>query len=74
MPRGDIETYYEDGRWKNKVEGSSRAANTHDTKSAAVAKGREMAKSRKVEHIIEKQDGTIGERNTYGHDPRNIPA
>ena len=26
MPKGDIETYYENGQWKNKVEGSSRAA------------------------------------------------
>lgn len=25
--KGDIETYFEDGRWKNKEQGSSRAAN-----------------------------------------------
>lgn len=70
MPKGDIETYYEDGQWKNKVEGSSRAANTHDTKAEAQAKGRDMASDRKVEHIIKKQDGTIGARNSYGNDPR----
>jgi hypothetical protein len=74
MPKGDIETYYENGVWKNKVEGSSRAANTADTKAAAEAKGREMAQKRKVEHIIRNQDGQIGERNTYGHDPRDIPG
>ncbi|WP_197684742.1 DUF2188 domain-containing protein [Amycolatopsis keratiniphila] len=72
--QGDIETYYEDGRWKNKVEGSSRAASTHDTKADAVDKGRDMARERKVEHFIRNQDGQIGERNTYGHDPRNIPG
>lgn len=72
MPKGDIETYHEDGQWKNKVEGSSRAANVHDTKAEAQAKGREMAEARKVEHIIKKQDGTIGARNSYGHDPRNV--
>jgi hypothetical protein len=33
-----------------------------------------MAMSRKVEHIICKMDGTIGERNSYGNDPRNIPG
>jgi hypothetical protein len=27
-----------------------------------------------VEHIIKKLEGTIGERNTYGHDPRNVPG
>lgn len=70
MPKGDIETYYEDGQWKNKVEGSSRAANTHDTKGSAQDKGRDMARERKVEHIIKKQDGTIEARNSYGNDPR----
>ena len=40
MPKGDIETYYEDGKWKNKVEGGSRASNTADTKAEAQAKGR----------------------------------
>ncbi|WP_210651749.1 DUF2188 domain-containing protein [Nocardioides sp. SYSU D00065] len=74
MPNGDIETYYEDGQWKNKVEGSSRAANVHETKAEAQAKGRQMAQERRVEHVIKKQDGTIGERNSYGHDPRNIPG
>jgi hypothetical protein len=74
MPKGDIETYHEDGKWKNKVEGSSRAASTHDTKAQAQAKGREMAMKRKVEHIVRNEDGQIGERNTYGHDPRDIPG
>jgi hypothetical protein len=41
MAQGDINTYHEDGQWKNKVEGSSRAANTHETKAAAQAKGRD---------------------------------
>ena len=74
MPKGDIETYFEDGQWKNRVSGSSRAANTHGTKQPAEQAGREMARNRKVEHIIKKKDGTIGERNTYGNDPRNIPG
>jgi hypothetical protein len=72
MPEGDIETYYEDGRWKNKVEGRNRAANSGTTKAQVQARGREMATKRGVEHIIRKQDGTIGARNTYrrGRDPR----
>lgn len=65
MAEGDIETYYEDGTWKNKVQGSSRAANTAPTKAEAQARGREMAKERGVEHVIKNQDGTIGARNTY---------
>jgi hypothetical protein len=74
MPKGDIETYFESGIWKNKVEGSSRAANSAGTKAEAQAKGREMARSRKVEHIIRNKDGQIAARNTYGRDPRQIPG
>ncbi|SES30180.1 DUF2188 domain-containing protein [Lentzea albida] len=74
--KGDVETYHENGTWKNKVEGNSQASSTHDTKDEASAKGREMAAEHGVEHIIRKQDGTIGERNTYPRerDPRNIPG
>lgn len=28
MAKGDIETYYEDGTWKNRAQGNSRASNT----------------------------------------------
>jgi hypothetical protein len=70
MPVGDVETYYEDGRWKNKVVGSARAASVHQTQSAAVGAGRQMAALREVEHIIRDVDGTIVERNTYRYAPR----
>jgi hypothetical protein len=65
MSKGDIETYYEGGVWKNRVQGNSKASNTGDRKSEVQARGREMAVDRKVEHVIKKQDGTIGEKNTY---------
>jgi hypothetical protein len=70
VAQGDIETYNEDGTWKNRPQGNERASSTHDTKADAERAGREMAKERKVEHIIKKLDGTIGERNSYGNDPR----
>jgi hypothetical protein len=72
MARSGIETYYEDGEWKNRVQGSSRAANRHSTKVAAQKAGREMARKRRVEHTIKRKDGTIGEKNSYGNDPRNV--
>ncbi len=78
MPKGDIETHYdqEDGRWKNQVEGGERASTSHETKADAVAEGRIMAQDRGVEHIIKNQDGTISERNTYprSRDPKDIPG
>jgi len=65
MAKGDIETYFEDGVWKNRPQGNLRASNTAPKKAEAQATGREMARDRKVEHVIKKKDGTIGERNTY---------
>ena len=68
MP-ANVETYSENGRWKNRILGNKRASNTFDTKAEAQAKGREMAQKLHSEHIIKKRDGTIGERNSYGNDP-----
>ncbi|MBA3800746.1 MAG: DUF2188 domain-containing protein [Geodermatophilaceae bacterium] len=45
----------------------SSAADT--TKAEAQAAGRTAAKKDGVEHLIHKKDGTIGDRNSYGHDP-----
>lgn len=75
MAQGDIETYYEDGAWKNKREGTRRALGAgYGTKDEAVTAGRHAARSDGVEHIIRNQDGQIGEKNSYGNDPRNVPG
>ena len=58
LPRGAVETYFENGRWKNKVQGNTRASNTHESWAAAVKVGREMARKRGVEHIITKRTRT----------------
>ncbi len=73
MAKGDIDTYYEDGQWKNRPQGNERASSTHSTKAEAQDAGREMAIDRGVEHVVKKKDGTIGERNTYprSRDPRS---
>jgi hypothetical protein len=72
--KGDVETYFENEQWHNKVEGATTVRDGHDTKAPAVEQGRALARERKVEHFIRNKDGKIGERNTYGHDPRNIPG
>lgn len=74
MPKGDVETFHEGGAWHNKVEGTGKVLGSYPTKSEAQAAGRDEARARKVEHIIRNLDGRIAERNTYGHDPRNIPG
>lgn len=70
VAKGDIETYNEDGQWKNRPQGNDRASSVHSTKAEAQAAGRDMAKDRKVEHIIKNMNGQIGQRNSYGNDPR----
>ena len=72
MAKGDIHTSKQGDKWVNKAEGNERASNSADTKAEAQATGRDMAIDRGVEHVIHKQDGTIGERNTYprSRDPR----
>lgn len=74
MPKGDVETYQSEGKWRNRIEAVEELPGEHDKKDDAVQAGRAEAKRRKVEHIVRNLDGTIGERNTYGHDPRDIPG
>lgn len=72
MPEGDVETYHADGRWRNRVEALEDLPGSYDTKDEAVQIGRDEARERNVEHIVRNLDGTIAERSTYGHDPRDI--
>jgi Uncharacterized protein conserved in bacteria (DUF2188) len=72
MPHGDVETYHQGGEWKTRIEGEEGSEQTHGSRDDAVSAGRAMARDRKVEHIIKQLDGTIGERNSYDHDPREV--
>jgi len=64
-----IETYYDDGQWKSRRQGSKRALSVGGTKASQVADGREAARRDHTEHIIKNRDGRIAERNSYGPDP-----
>ena len=64
-----VETYNENGEWKSKVQGSSRAAHVGGTKAQQQAVGRQMAQERGTEHTIKRLDRTIGQKNSYGNDP-----
>ncbi len=74
MTEGDIHTVPREGRWANEREGDAGDISTHDTKEEAVEAGRDVARKGKVEHLIHRQDGTIGERNSYGGDPASSPG
>ncbi|MGZ2224309.1 DUF2188 domain-containing protein [Glutamicibacter nicotianae] len=69
MTKPSIETYYENNQWKSRRQSSERAFSVGGTKAEQQATGRAAAQKDRVEHLIKKQDGTIGERNSYGNDP-----
>ena len=73
MATDDVHTSKQGDEWINKVEGNQRASNKAPTKAEAQAAGRKMAIERGVEHVVHREDGTIGERNTYprSRDPRS---
>ena len=58
--------------WANKREGSSRVSRKFPTKAAAQSAGRQTAMREGVEHLIHTSDGGVGERNSYGGDPRRF--
>lgn len=68
MGRGWVHTVYKSGMWNNEIEGEGQIS-SHWTKQEAVAAGRETARLRRTEHLIHRVNGTIAERNSYGHDP-----
>lgn len=44
----------------------------YETQEEAIKAGTERAQHNKVELLIHGRDGQIRERNSFGHDPRNI--
>ena len=69
MSKRNVHTVPHDDGWANRREGSDRASGVYPTKEAAEQVGRDTARRERVEHLIHRRDGTIGERNSYGHDP-----
>jgi len=68
MADGFIHTVFKNGQWVNEIEGGEAFGGSYANKEEAVAAGRGRAKQDKTEHVIHNQDGTIGERNSYGGD------
>jgi hypothetical protein len=68
MPGRDIETFHvhDDDCWMNRLEGEEIFPEVYELRSDAVIAGRELAKKRKVEHIIRNEVGSVTQRNSYG--------
>jgi hypothetical protein len=74
MAKGYIHTVYKDDRWVNDVEEGEQLGGFHATKEEAVSAGRARAQKKRTEHVIHNEDGTIGERSSYGNDPASRPG
>lgn len=58
--------------WAVEVEGTDGATSHYPSQEEAIAAGTQKAKQDKVELFIHGRDGQIRERNSFGHDPRNV--
>lgn len=55
--------------WAVHSEGSSRDTKIFSTKAEAVAHARKIAKNQKSELIVQKKDGKIESKDSFGNDP-----
>jgi len=62
------------GGWDSKDSGNSRASKHFDRKQDAVDWARDHSKGLKNELVIHNQSGRIGQKDSHGNDPRNIPG
>lgn len=62
----------EDGTWRGKRDGASRASVSGQTQQEVIDQTRELAKKSKGELSVHRRDnGQIRDKWSYGNDPRN---
>jgi hypothetical protein len=64
VPHGDS--------WALEVSGDKQE--TFDTQDEAIQRGRELAEHEHGDLVIHGEGGQIREKDSHGHDPRNIPG
>lgn len=58
-----------EGGWNVKRGGAARASSHHDTKRAAIARARQVARKQGTELRIHNKDGRIADSDSHGNDP-----
>jgi hypothetical protein len=58
-----------DGGWSVTKSGAERASRNFETKSDAIAWGRQVSRNQGSEFVIHKKDGTIQRKDSHGNDP-----
>jgi hypothetical protein len=75
MAEGFVHTVHREGAWRTTIENQDNPLpGSFDTKADAVEAGRGEARRRQTEHVIHNEDGSIGERHSYGNDPADRPG
>ncbi len=68
MGRNQHVVPHEDG-WAVRGEGTERPSSVHHTQDEAIQVARGIARNQQSELIIHRQNGTIRDRDSHGHDP-----
>jgi hypothetical protein len=63
-----------DGTWARQKDGTTRAASLHATQAEAESAARAQARREQTELVVKGRDGRISRRDSFGHDPRNVPG
>ncbi|MDF1603699.1 DUF2188 domain-containing protein [Nocardioides sp. YIM 152315] len=72
---GDVETYWVDDTWRNRmVGGHEPLPGEYRTREAASEVARVEARIRGVEHIIRRKDGTVADRRRYPRRSEELPG
>lgn len=58
--------------WQVKGAGNERATRVVEAQKEAIKIGREIATNQQSELVIHGRNGQIRDKDSYGHDPRNI--
>ncbi|HET6167377.1 MAG TPA: DUF2188 domain-containing protein [Marmoricola sp.] len=67
MSAANIETYFENGQWKNWDQAErSDIGSAHASRDDAVDEGRQLARERNVEHVVRDEDAKIVDREEHG--------
>jgi len=60
------------GGWDVKVGGGEKAIKHTETKQPAVDIARQISQNQKSELVIHNKDGKIGQKDSHGHDPKDV--
>ncbi len=59
----------DDGQWEIQREGAKRPTKVEERKEDAARAARELGKRDGVEVIVQRRDGRIQSKDSFGHDP-----